>query len=277
MYLARDQKDDRKQALALLDETIAIYQRLGAKKHLELVLADKLEVQGISSIDVLTSIDRVAISVHAEKPDLRPHAAPDGTVTIMFSDIEGSTAMNERLGDKRWLELLREHNTVVREKVRDYGGFEVKSAGDGFMLAFQSARRALECAIAIQRAFGDERSVGARRPDEEAQPQDVANIKGETESASDSEASPLQRSKSEIRVRIGLHTGEAIKEGEDFFGRHVNLAARVAGQAKAGEVLVSSLLKELTESAGEFSFGEAREVELKGLAGKHRVFAALWE
>jgi len=277
MYLARDQKDDRKQALALLDETIAIYQELGAKKHLELVLADKLDVQGISSIDVLTSIDRVAISVHAEKPDLRPHAAPDGTVTIMFSDIEGSTAMNERLGDKRWLELLREHNAIVRGQVRDYGGFEVKSAGDGFMLAFQSARRALECAIAIQRAFGGERGVGARRRDEEAQPQGVADIEGEIESETGPGASPLQRSKSEIRVRIGLHTGEAIKEGEDFFGRHVNLAARVAGQAKAGEVLVSSLLKELTESAGEFSFGEAREVELKGLAGKHRVFAALWE
>jgi hypothetical protein len=153
MHLARDGKDDRKQALALLDETIAIYQRLGAKKHLELVLAEKLEVQGISTIDVLTSIDRVAISVHEEKPDLSPHAAPDGTVTIMFSDIEGSTAMNERLGDRRWLELLREHNVVIREKVNAYGGFEVKSAGDGFMLAFQSARRALECAIAIQKAL----------------------------------------------------------------------------------------------------------------------------
>src|SRR3972149_1190182 len=252
-------------------------QAMKMKPLFEDCLALKLRFQGITSTDVYTSIDTVARVVETEKPDLKPHAAPDGTVTIMFSDIEGSTAMNERLGDKRWLELLREHNAIVRGQVKDYGGFEVKSAGDGFMLAFQSARRALECAIAIPRAFGGERGVGARRRDEEAQPQGVADIEGEIESETGPGASPLQRSKSEIRVRIGLHTGEAIKEGEDLFGRHVNLAARAVGRAEAGEVLVSSLFKELTESAGEFSFGEAREVELKGLPGRHRVFAAFWE
>ena len=78
-------------------------------------------------------------------------------------------------------------------------------------------------------------------------------------------------------MRIGLHTGEAIKEGDDFFGKHVNLAARVAGQAQGGEILVSSLLKELTESAGEFVFGDGRKVELKGLKGKHSVFEVQWQ
>ena len=77
-------------------------------------------------------------------------------------------------------------------------------------------------------------------------------------------------------MRIGLHTGEAIKEGDDFFGKHVNLAARVAGQAQGGEILVSSLLKELTESAGEFAFGDGRAVGLKGLKGKHSVFEVVW-
>ncbi|MDP3062632.1 MAG: adenylate/guanylate cyclase domain-containing protein, partial [Chloroflexota bacterium] len=80
-----------------------------------------------------------------------------------------------------------------------------------------------------------------------------------------------------IRVRMGLHTGEAIKEGEDFFGKSVIVAARIAGQAKGGEILVSSLLKELTESAGEFAFGEGRAVSLKGISGKHRVFQVEWE
>ncbi len=79
-----------------------------------------------------------------------------------------------------------------------------------------------------------------------------------------------------IRVRIGLHTGEALKEGEDFFGKHVNLAARVAGQAQGGEVLVSSLLRDLTESAGEFTFGDGRKVELKGLKGKHEIWPVVW-
>ena len=78
-------------------------------------------------------------------------------------------------------------------------------------------------------------------------------------------------------MRIGLHTGEAIKEGDDFFGKNVVLAARIAGQAQGGEVLVSALLKELTESAGEFAFGEGRAVSLKGISGKQRLFEVQWQ
>ena len=163
-------------------------------------------------------------------------------MTILFSDIEGSTEMTERLGDQRWMELLSEHNAIVREQVAAHDGFEVKSQGDGFMLAFQSARRALQCAIDIQRAF-------AERNESPAEP---------------------------IRVRMGLHTGEAIKDGDDFFGKHVNLAARIAGQAEGGEILASSLLKELTASAGDIAFSGGREVELKGLAGSHHVFQVAW-
>jgi len=153
-----------------------------------------------------------------------------------------ATAITERLGDRRWLELLRAHNVIVREQVAAHEGFEVKSEGDGFMLAFQSARRGIECGVDIQRAFA-ERNESAREP---------------------------------IRVRIGLHTGEAIKEADDFFGKNVILAARIAGQAQGGEILVSSLLKELTESGGDIAFGEGREVELKGLSGQHRVFEVEW-
>jgi len=242
MHIAGGGNGDLKSILKLLDEASAIYQRLGAKKHLELVLADKLKAQGVDPTDFRTSIDAVAASVYVEKPDLRAHAAPDGTVTIMFSDIEGSTAANQRLGDQRWLELLREHNAIVRDKLKTHGGFEVKSEGDGFMLAFQSARRAIDCAIDIQRALA-ERNDGGEEP---------------------------------IRVRIGLHTGEPIKEGDDFFGKHVNLAARIAGQASGGEVLVSSLLKDLADSGGDIVFGEGQEVELKGLSGKHRVYEVAW-
>ena len=80
-----------------------------------------------------------------------------------------------------------------------------------------------------------------------------------------------------IRVRIGLHTGEAIKEGEDFFGKTVILAARIACEASGGQILVSSLLKALVESSGEFEFGDAQEVELKGLSGSHQVFGVKWD
>jgi len=152
--------------------------------------------------------------------------------------------MTERLGDRRWLELLHAHNTIVRGQLQTHGGFEVKSQGDGFMLAFGSARRALQCAVDIQRAFAQHNEEHPEEP---------------------------------IRVRIGLHTGEAIKEAEDFYGRHVILASRVADQAEGGQILASSLLKELTESAGDIRFGDGREVKLKGLKGKHQVFGVAWE
>ena len=77
-------------------------------------------------------------------------------------------------------------------------------------------------------------------------------------------------------MRIGLHSGEAIKEGEDFFGKNVILAARIAGQAVGEEILVSSLLKALVESAGDVQFGEGRDVELKGLSGAHEIWPVHW-
>jgi class 3 adenylate cyclase len=190
-------------------------------------------------LDPPSSVDDVAASVAAERPSLRTAAAPDGTVTILFSDIEGSTALNEQLGDVRWLELLRAHNRTVRDQVKAFGGFEVKAQGDGFMIAFASARRAIDCARAIQDAIA--RYLGDH-PD------------------------------GPVRVRIGLHTGEAIREESDFYGKNVVVAARIADQAMGGEILASSVVKALTESAGDIAFEEAREVELAGLSGTHAVY-----
>jgi class 3 adenylate cyclase len=187
----------------------------------------------------VSSVDEVALSVANERPSLRPAAAPDGTVTILFSDIEGSSALNERLGDVRWLELLRAHHRMVRDQVRAFGGFEVKSQGDGFMIAFPSARRAIECARAIQAATA----------------RDLAN-----------------HPSGPIRVRMGLHTGEAIREESDFYGKNVVVAARIADQARGGEILASSVVKQLTESAGDVDFEDAGEVELAGLAGTHALY-----
>jgi class 3 adenylate cyclase len=186
-----------------------------------------------------TSIDQVAESVVEERPALRHGAAPDGTTTVLFSDIEGFTAMNDRLGDRQSFEVLKGHNEVVRQQVEAFSGFEVKSQGDGFMVAFSSARQAVLCAIAIQQA--------------------LSNAGGEP-----------------VRVRMGLHTGEAIKDADDFFGRNVIFAARIADQAQGGEILVSSLVKELTESGGEFEFENGREVALKGLSGTGKVYSVSW-
>lgn len=187
----------------------------------------------------LTTVDEVAATIGQERPSLRPAAAPDGTVTMLFSDIEASTAVNERLGDVRWHELLREHHAIVREQVHEHGGYEVKAQGDGFMVAFASARRAVECARAIQRA------IDLRLGDHPDGP---------------------------IRLRIGLHTGEAIRDEADFYGKNVVLAARITDQARGGEILVSAVVKQLTESAGDIRFDDARELELDGLAGTHTVY-----
>jgi class 3 adenylate cyclase len=189
--------------------------------------------------DPPSSVDEVASTVGSERPSLRPAAAPDGTVTMLFTDIEASTALNERVGDVRWLELLRAHHAVVREQVQAHGGYEVKAQGDGFMIAFPSARRAVQCARAIQQAIGTHL---AEHPD------------------------------GPIRLRIGLHTGEAIREEADFYGKNVVLAARIADQAHGGEILASSVVRQLTESAGDVRFENERELELDGLAGTHTVY-----
>jgi eukaryotic-like serine/threonine-protein kinase len=180
-----------------------------------------------------------------ERPDMRAHAAPDGTVAILFSDIEDSTVLTERLGDERWLQLLREHNAIFREQIARHDGYEVKSQGDGFMLAFPDPCEALECGIAVQRAFAERERDGSGEP---------------------------------LRVRMGLHIGEVISEEGDYFGKNVVLAARIAAQAIGGEILVSEELREAASggSGDGLRSDQGRQLELKGLAGSHRVYRAEW-
>lgn len=189
-------------------------------------------------------LEQMADAVAADPPDLDVEMASDGTVTILFSDIEDFTVMTEKLGDLRAQELLRAHNEVVRAQIAACGGREVKSQGDSFMVAFPGARRAVRCAIGVQRAIAQ---WSDKHPDQA------------------------------IRVRIGLHTGEVIREENDLFGRSVILAARIADEAEGDSILVSSLLKELVDSSGEFCFGPPRTVELKGLQGVHVLHPVLWE
>lgn len=116
----------------------------------------------------------------------------------------------------------------------------MKSLGDGHMIAFSSASRALRTAIEIQRSFCE--------PHE-----------GEL-----------------LLLRIGLHTGEVLSKADDFFGRAVIIAARIAAAARGDEILASSLIVDLTESVGTFQFGEPRVAQLKGIPGEHRLFPLIW-
>ena len=185
----------------------------------------------------------VASGVRLEDIDLGGRTSPDGAVTIIFTDIEGSTEIVEQLGDERWFEILRAHNELIRDAVSTWGGSEVKHQGDGFMLAFTSARAGLRCAIDIQR-----RMTGF--------------------SAAQSEAT--------MRVRIGLHSGFMIADGDDFVGRSVILAARIADRARGGEILVSDMLKDYVSTDPSFSFQDGQQLSLKGLSGMHTVHPVGW-
>ena len=162
--------------------------------------------------------------------------------TILFSDVEGSASLTERLGDAKAREVLRTYERIVREALRAHSGSEVKTLGDGFMASFSSATRALECAIAIQRAFAAH-NASAEEP---------------------------------IRVRIGLNAGEPIAEEEDLFGTAVILAERIAAQAEAGEILVANVVRELAAGKG-FLFSDRGEVVLRGFEDPVRVYEVRWQ
>ena len=151
-------------------------------------------------IAMTTTLEELEQAMQRERPDLSASLAVDGTVTIVFTDIVDSTLMLSRLGDVAWVEVIRRHNTVIEEVTAAHGGTVVETQGDGSMLAFSSARRAVACAREIQQeidhAFAD--------------------------------SSPP------IRVRIGIHTGDAIQDANHFFGTTVHYAARVASHAVGG-------------------------------------------
>jgi len=191
----------------------------------------------------MTPVTVLADEISSEGVDRAPLVSSEGTVTIMFSDIESSAEITARLGDQAWLAVLREHDRIIRDAVRRHGGRIVKSQGDGFMASFKSARAAVLAAMAIQQGT---RAHGEAHPDEK------------------------------VRVRLGIHTGEAISASDgDLFGRHVVLAARIADAALGGEILVSSLVREISRGRGDLVFGPARPVQLKGL-GEHVVHDVAW-
>jgi class 3 adenylate cyclase len=190
------------------------------------------------------SIEELAGWAQAEQPDLERLASRDGTVTIFFSDIEDSTVLNERLGDKAWLRVLDGHDRIVRREVNEHDGSIVKSQGDGFMIAFALPAEAMRCAIGIQRRLAN----SARR------------LRG-----------------TPIRVRIGIHAGGAVHRDGDLFGRNVALAARVAAYAAGGQILVTDDVSTAVDDDAEFTFTDVGTVELKGLTGDHRVKSLRWE
>jgi class 3 adenylate cyclase len=153
--------------------------------------------------------------------------------TVLFTDIVGSTAKLAELGDARWRELVERHHAIVRQQLTRFRGREIDTAGDGFFATFDGPIRAIRCAYAVGESLA---TIG-------------------------------------LEIRAGLHTGECELVGEKVTGLAVNIGARVAGEAKAGEVLVSSTVKDLVAGSG-LRFEERGVTELKGIPGRWQLYAA---
>lgn len=193
---------------------------------------------------IVSSVDDFIDWAMEDREQIVRVAAPDGTVTILFSDIENSTALNTEIGDAAWVRLLNAHDDLLSSVIEKFRGHIVKSQGDGYMVVFSTPDLATDAALEIQRALSVKRQRNRR----------------------------LRRTP--IRVRIGLHTGRVIEKQGDYFGRNVALAARIAALADGGETLVSSEIVDALTDEARFGFTEVDTVELKGLPGEHRIWLA---
>ncbi len=170
------------------------------------------------------------------------HTHDDLPLTILFTDLESSTALTQRLGDARAQGVLRVHNDIVREALAAHAGSEIKHTGDGIMASFHSASRALQCAIAIQQAV-------------------AAHVEEHPDTP--------------LGVHIGLNAGEPVAEDDDLFGTAVQLARRACDRAEGGEILASNVVRELSAGKG-FMFSDRGDVELRGFEDPVRLYEVRW-
>jgi len=161
---------------------------------------------------------------------------------ILFTDMAGSTALTQVLGDARAMEVLRTHDKIIRDALAATGGREIKHTGDGIMACFSSVVRAAECSIKIQQAFAAHRD-------------------------------PMLDDS--IRVRIGLAAGEPVTEHDDLFGAAVQLSARICGAAEPATILASSTVRELALGK-DFEWAEPKDMSLRGFADAVRVYTLCW-
>jgi class 3 adenylate cyclase len=175
----------------------------------------------------------------------RAATLPQGTAIILFADIADSTALTERLGDAAFREKARELDEALRRAITSNGGTAIdgKLLGDGVLATFGAAREAIACAMAIQRMAG-------------------SRVKGQGSSPDDA-----------LLLHVGIHAGDVIRESNNVYGGAVNIASRVAGEAAAGETLVSATVRDLARTSAGVSFEDRGERELKGVGEPVRVFA----
>ena len=208
-------------------------------------------IEGQASIPYIGDADSVISAINEFLADGQEATAPQpaGTDevaavhTILFTDMESSTALTEKLGDAGAQEVRRAHNDIVRAALTANGGSEIKHTGDGIMASFATASAALECAIAIQRGVAAHKEANVDSP---------------------------------LGVYVGLNAGEPIAEENDLFGTSINLAARICDHAEAGQILASNVVREL--AAGKaFLFADLGETELRGFEDPVKLWELRWE
>jgi DNA-binding SARP family transcriptional activator len=193
-----------------------------------------------------TALRRLEGAILRHDPELdRPAATttPEGVVTILFTDLVGSTELLDRLGEEGGEALRRTHFSLLRRAVSETGGQEVKSLGDGLMVVFASPLAALGCAVAIQRGVAEHNRANPETP---------------------------------LAVRVGLQAGEATRAENDFFGTAVVVAKRLCDSAEAGQVLAGEVVASLVGSRGDFRFRPLGPLPLKGLAAPVPAVALAW-
>jgi class 3 adenylate cyclase len=209
-------------------------------------------VEGESVVPFIGNTARVLGAIESfldeEIAEASPAAGPgsgrgDGALRIiLFTDVEAHSTMIQALGDVRGRDVLREHERVTRTALREFGGNEMKSMGDGFMASFTSVQQALRCAIALQQTFHG-----------------AAPVHGHL-----------------LRIRVGLNAGEPIAEGDALFGESVNVAERIAGLAQGGEILASQVVRELVAGKG-FKFAERAAPDQGSGETALRLYEVRWQ
>ena len=161
---------------------------------------------------------------------------------VVFTDMEGSTAMSDQLGDEAAMAHVRAHDAIMRNCLAEHRGVEVKHTGDGIMASFVSVGRAIDCAIAVQRALANHNDANVELP---------------------------------LRVRIGMSAGEPVAQHADLFGAAVNLARRTCDFADPGQILVTGVVRDLCIGK-TFAFVDRGDVPLKGFSAPMRLFEVDW-
>jgi DNA-binding NarL/FixJ family response regulator len=242
--IVQDERLDRTRVVILttfdIDDSVFEALRVGASGFLVKDTEPEVLLQGVRAVargDALLSpgVTRRLIGafVGEQAPTFPASDGGDDRIlaTVLFSDIVASTERAAAIGDRRWRDLLDRHDQIVRAELGAHGGKEIKTTGDGFLALFDAPARAIRCAIAVRDAL---RAVG-------------------------------------VDVRIGLHSGEVELRGNDVGGIAVNIGARVAAAGSAGDVVVSSTVRDLVAGSG-IGFADRGEHDLKGVPDRWRLF-----